>query len=105
MSNNSDDKFLDNDQILDFLLQGNDQKLMLLFENTPKLKSFSSAISKYLNENKTILSDSKKYRIRNNLVQVDNNVVFLGLKDHKDLLLNNYSENDLRYYKDEERRD
>ncbi len=95
------DNFLNNDQIMDFLLQGNDRKIMLLFDNTQKLRSFSNDLAKYLGSNKSVLADTKKYRVRNNMVQVDNNVVFLGLKDHRDLLLNNYSEDDLRYYKDE----
>lgn len=98
----NDNSFLNNDQVVDFLLdKNNDGKLMLLFEDSKSLKSFSNDIGKYLNSNKAFIADTKKHRVRSNMVQVDDKIIYLGLKAHKDLLLNNYSEKELRYYKDE----
>lgn len=90
--------------VIDFLINGGKEKnrFVLLFDSTKQIRDFTDKIGDDLkNDIQIKLSGAYKYKVQRNLLQVNENKVYIGLKNDEDLLLNNYSEDVIRYYSDD----
>ena len=99
------DKNFNVKNVVDFLISGDKDKnrLVLLFDNSKQIRDFSDVIGSSLkNDINVKLSGAYKYKIQKNLLQVNENKIYIGLKNEEDLLLNNYSEDVIRYFSDDE---
>ncbi len=96
---------INKDEVLNFLLsepteENSRNKYVILFDSTRQLKNFSENIGKELHES-IILHKSNPFRVSNNMIIVGDKTVLLGLKINDQLLLNHYSEEEVRYYNGE----
>lgn len=98
-------KYFNSKNVVDFLINGDKEKnrFVLLFDNSKQVREFSDRIGNDLkNDMQVKLSGDYKYRVQKNLLQVNDNKIYIGLKHDEDLLLNSYSEDVIRYFRDDE---
>lgn len=96
-------KTMSEEDIMNLLIKGadteDDNKLVLLFQNTKEKRIFSDKIGRALLDSSLFNIDkTKALTIRNNVLRSNNTKVFLGLKIDEELLTSDYSDDQIKYY-------
>ena len=86
-------------EIIDILLSGKETRHILLFDTSKSLRSFCEMIGNELkNHPKFTLDMNIKYRLANNMIQVNKAKIFLGLAKDESLLSPQYKQQEINYY-------
>lgn len=100
MSDNK--KFSKNDALNYLMSEDNENKsVVLLFDDSKAVRDFSDKLGSEL-RGQISTSMGVKYRVRQNMLQVGERKVFLGLKQDEELLLNNYDSEVVKHFGDED---
>lgn len=91
------------DDIVNILLTGNKSKTVVLFDDSMKKKRMSDKIGEKLRTDLNFVTNKiNKFKVTNNTIVVEDAMVFLGLKRDEPFLLNNYADEAIVYFNEEE---
>lgn len=98
-----DKKTFSKNDALNYLMSENDQdkSVVLLFDDSKAVRDFSDRLGSEV-RGQIATTMGVKYRVRQNMVQVGEKKVFLGLKQDEELLLNNYDSEVVKHYGEED---